>query len=146
MMHKKFYASGFLYHSPSQQILLQQYTQPSSATASPWHLFNGVYTENDDQDKVFKNIIFDLLHVKIETVHTVYSYFKEDTGIHHAIVYAELDTLQNFPSKKGLTFSWFSFKGVTKLPVTEQTKHDIVVGQRVIDAIRRKSEGEHTFQ
>lgn len=146
VMHKKFYASGFLYHLPSQQILLQQKIQPSSVIASPWFLFSGLYTKIDGQNEAFKNIVFDLLRIKIKTVYTVYSYVKESTGIHHAIVYAELNRLQNFPSKKGLTFAWFSFKHVAKLHIEEQTKHDIVVGQRVIDATRRKSEGEHTFQ
>lgn len=140
-MHKTFYASGFLYHSPTQQILLQQHF-----SVSPWSLFGSAYTEKEEPEEVFKNVISKLLHIKIAIIDTVYSYFNEKTKINQVVVYSELDKLQNFSPKKGLTFAWFSFKEVRKLQISEQTKHDIVVGQRVIQASERKSRGEHTFQ
>lgn len=143
-MHKNFYASGFLYHLPSQQILLQQ-QQSSSQVTSQWNLFNTSYNDGEDASEVFKKLILDLLQVKIDPVYAVYSYVNESTDTQQTILYSELQEFQEFSPKNGLVFNWFSFKDVTKLPLPEQIKHDIVVGQRVIDAARRKSEGLHTF-
>lgn len=145
LMHKKFYASGFLYHSPSQRILLQQ-SNSIPPTSSSWLLFGGQYLEKEDPKALFENIIFKLLDIKIKVVRPIYSYFNYTTGEFQYIVYSQLSKFQNFSSKNGLTFAWFSFKDVLKLKITEQTKHDIVVGQRVIEATERKSRGEHTFQ
>lgn len=142
-MHKKFYASGFLYHLATEQILLQQ--QPTSPSqTSPWFLFSESYTERENPETIFKKIIHNMLGIQIETVQTVYSYFHEKTNTNQNIVYSELNELQNFPSKNGVTFKWFSFKDVIKLPIAEQTKHDLVVSKRVIDATARKLRGEFT--
>ncbi|MCL4418004.1 MAG: hypothetical protein M1365_15185 [Actinobacteria bacterium] len=143
-MHKIFYASGFLYHSSTEQILLQQYT--SSSLKSPWFLFSGLYTEKEEPCDIFRNIIYNLLYIKIKTVHPVYSYLNENINTNQFIVYSKLKTLKNFYTREKLTFAWFTFKEVARLHITEQTKHDICIGQRVIDAAGRKSRGEQTFQ
>ncbi|HWY78921.1 MAG TPA: hypothetical protein VNW29_01045 [Candidatus Sulfotelmatobacter sp.] len=143
MMHKKFYASGFLYHLPSQQILLQQDIS-SQNLLSQWFLFGKHHTEKEDPGIMFKNAVKEFLEITIPTVHPIYSYEKENTN--HCIFYAEIDELQDFSATNNSIFNWFSFKNVLKLQIAEQTKHDIVVGQRVIEAASRKSRGEHTFQ
>lgn len=142
-MHKTLYASGFLYHLDSQQILLQQDTS-SQNLSSQWLLFEKAYTEKAIPETIFKNIISEILHIKIDNVYSVYSYENENTN--QCVFYSELASLQDFPSKNGLLFKWFSFRDVRGLQLTEQTKHDIVVGQRVIEASGRKMRGEHTFQ
>ncbi len=142
-MHKKFYASGFIHHLDSQQILLQQDTS-SQDLSSQWFLFSGPHTEKESPETVFKNVVKDLLKIKVDDVLSVYSYENEKEN--QTIVYAEIESLQEFPPKNGLVFNWFSFKDIPKLKITPQTKHDIVVGQRVIEASGRKSRGEHTFQ
>ena len=141
-MHKKFYASGFIYHLPSQRILLQQ----SQSTNSPWVLFGIEHTESEQPEEVFKNTLHKLLKVEITSIHPIYSYLNETAKSSHTLLYATTESLQEFPPKDGFTFRWFSFKEVLKIPASEQTKHDIVVGQRVIEAAGRKSRGEHTFQ
>ncbi|HEV2339425.1 MAG TPA: hypothetical protein VGT05_01510 [Patescibacteria group bacterium] len=141
-MHKTFYASGFLYHLPSEQILLQQDTSLYNH-ASHWFLFCRKYTKNENPEEVFQKIIFDFLGIEAVSVQPVYSY--ENEHANQCIFYSELEALQNFSSKNGLTFKWFTFKDVEKLKIMEQTKHDIVVGQRVINAASRKRRGEHTF-
>jgi len=143
VMHKKFYASGFLYHLPSGQILLQQDTTSQNSSLQ-WFLFGKPHVEKDVPAKVFKDTINDLLDINIDMVLPVYSYETDNT--HQSIIYAELEDLKEFPSKNGLIFNWFSFKSILKLQITPQTKHDIVVGQRVIEATGRKNRGEHTFQ
>ncbi len=145
VMHKTFYASVFLYHPPSQQILLQK-NSSISTMSSPWLLFGGVYLEKEEPEALLKNIIFKLLNIKIKVVHLVYSYFNENTDKFQYVVYSKLRKFQNFSSKNGLTFAWFSFKDALKLQITEQTKHDILVVQRVIDAATRKRLDQHTFQ
>ena|SRR5258708_36550547 len=142
-MHKKIYASGFLYHLPSNQILLQQDITAQNLL-SQWFLFGGTCAEKDDPEVIFKHLISDLLHIKIKTVHHVYSY--ENENMNNYIVYSEVEKLRDFSPKNGIIFNWFPFKNALKLQLSEQTKHDIVVGQRVIDAAGRKDRGEHTFQ
>lgn len=142
-MHKKFYASGFLYHLPSQQILLQQ-DSSSQNLSSQWLLFEKSHAEKEIPETVFKNTISELLRIKIDTVYPVYAYEHEDTN--QSVFYSEIDFLKDFPSKNDLLFKWFSFRDIRNLHIIEQTKHDIVVGQRVIEAASRKLRGEHTFQ
>lgn len=142
-MHKKFYASGFLYHLPSQQILLQQDTS-SQNLSSQWVLFEKAHSENAIPETVFETIISEVLHIKINTVYPVYAYAYEDTN--QSVFYSELAIIKDFPTKNGLLFKWFSFREIRSLHIIEQTRHDIVVGQRVIEAELRKRRGEHTFQ
>lgn len=144
-MHKSFCASGFLYNPDSQQILLQQ-NADSVTSSSQWKLFEGVYGDKDQPESIFKSVLQKLFKIKSLTVVPVYSYFNESEEKDQNIYYASLSSTQNFPSKNGLMFAWFSFKEITKLHLDEQTKHDIIVGQRVIEAAMRKQRGEHTFQ
>lgn len=144
-MHKTFYASGFIYHLPTQQILLQQHKASSSATF-PWLLFESEHTEKEQPEKVFEKTISKLLGITLKEVNQIYSYLDEETQKNYSLVYAIVDDLSEFPPKKDYIFQWFPFKEVLKLPASAQTKHDIVVGQRVIEAAGRKERGEHTFQ
>lgn len=144
-MHKNFYASGFLYHPQSQQILLQQNNSIANVS-SPWLLFGGHYSEKEHPEGLFKNIILNLLDIEIGVVHPIYSYLNENNEAFQYVVYSRLNKFQNFSSKNNLNFAWFTFKEILKLKITPQTKHDIVVGQRVIEAAVRRSLGEHTFQ
>ena len=143
-MHKSFYASGFLYHAASRQILLQQNTSVPPASSN-WSLFE-VVSEQEEPEISFKKIISDLLNIKIAKFHTVYSYFNEHKDQDQYIGYSTVKARQQFSPKNGITFAWFSFKDVLKLQTSAQMKHDIVVGQRVIEAATRKRLGEHTFQ
>ena len=144
-MHKGFYASGFLYHPHSKQILLQQFT-PIANILSPWLLFGGVGSGEENPGAIFQHAILELLHVKIDMVYPVYSYPYKDTDKSHFIVYSKIRKKENFSARNGVTFAWFSMRQIFRLPLSEQTQHDITVGIRVIDAATRKRLGEHTFQ
>ena len=143
-MHKDFYASGFLYHPVSQQILLQQNSVVSPAS-SPWTLLGTTYKESENPEAILKDIILDLLDIQITTILPIYSYSGEDKEPSQYIGYTIAKTKKDFSPKNGFSFAWFSFKDVLKLQITPQTKHDIVVGQRVIEAAERKRLGQHTF-
>ena len=144
-MHKNFYASGFLYHSRSQQILLQQQT---SANKEPvWFMFGGEGSKNESGEQTFSRVIDKVLNVKLKpsAVCPVYKYFHEEMNKDHYISYAKIGRLEKFPETKNTVFAWFNFKQVQKLNLSEQTKHDIMVAQRVIDSATRRSLGQQTI-
>jgi len=143
-VHKTFYASGFIYHLPSQQILLQQ-QQSTSSTVFPWLLFEKSHGGNEQPEIIFKSIILNFLRIEVKTVYPIYSYFNETTKQEQCLLYGIVKTQQEFPKKNGYSFHWFSFKEVLKIQANQQTKHDIVVGQRVIEATLRQARGEHTL-
>lgn len=143
-MQKNIYVGGFLYHPLSDQILLQQSSVPTQSLTS-WLLFGGLYLEEEDPETIFRKIVAQLLDIKVKEVYPIYSYFNENTERDQFIGYAEVNKLYEFEPKNGFSFSWFSFKDVLKLEASKQVKHDIVVGQRVIAAARRRVLGEHTF-
>ena len=141
-MHKDFYAGGFLFNPYSEKILLQQHIT-GSEISSPWLLFGNNCLEQDNPIEIFKETIFQLLDIRIKDVFSVYSYTNENVLNKQSILYSEINSLQKFSPKNGLNFAWFSFKDVLRLQSTEQTKHDIVVGQRVIEAASREKLGEY---
>ena len=146
-MHKDFYASGFLFHLPTQQILLQQ-PKKVSGNSMPWSLFGGKSKPKEDEKTAFKRIINKTLKLKLKpnSIQPIYSYFNKEMGRENLLLYAQVGAAKKFSSKNGTTFGWFTFKQVLKLQIDEQTKHDIVVGQRVVASKARKLSGEQTLE
>ena len=145
-MHKKFYASGFLYNPSARKILLRQ--QLDKYNSPLWCFFGKEKSNEKNPEQVFQKLIRKLLNIKINTkkIEPVYSYFHPALKKDHFVVYAEIDETKNFSSKNKALLSWFTFKQATKLPIDPQTKHDLVVSQRVIDAKIRKRLGEKTLE
>jgi hypothetical protein len=139
-MHKNIYASGFLYHSRTQQILLQQ----ENIDNSQWSLFSGDNEDIEDIKEAFLKIINK--HLKLElkpsSICPVYNYLDNGKNIH--IFYANVKKVEKFFDKKK-TFSWFTFKQIQKLLLSEQVKQDIIVSQRVIDSSIRRKMGLRTI-
>lgn len=119
---KNCYFGGFLYHVDSQQILLQQ---NSSDPELKWTLLENFNKKNYP-----------------EAILPVYDYVLK--GEKHVISYAEVTDLKDFPVIKNLSFKWFTLKEISKLPLSRQTKQDIIIGRRVIDSQMRKMMGELT--
>src|SRR3989344_5941694 len=144
-MHKDFYASGFLYRPSTGQILLQQ-PKSNSDIQSPWSMFEMENLQAENAGATFRRIIQKLLHVKlnVDSIDPVYEYFCKDKNKTYQIIYAELEDINDFSPKNGTKFAWFSFKQTLRLPLTEQARHDIVIGERVIDSKERKSLGQQT--
>lgn len=134
-MHKTFYASGFIYHLPTQQILLQQ-KQSTLIPASPWILFEKEHAETKNPEEVFKKTFSKLLNSNLNNLNKIYSY-TQDHLKNYSLFYATIDQLKEFSPKNGYVFKWFSFKEIVRLKTNQQTKHDIMIGQRVIDALSR---------
>lgn len=142
-MHKDFYASGFLYHPRTQQILLQKETSKEDA---PWTLVTGKSVKNETDKEAFKRLIDTFYDVEIDlkSIFPVYSYFHDDFKKENFVSYAKINKLASFNSKK-VDFKWFSFREVLKIKVSEQTRQDITVIQRVIASSTRKRLGQQTI-
>lgn len=141
-MHKAFYASGFLYHPPTQQILLQIEKLDEDNTV--WSLIGGHGKSGEDDKKAIKRIFLSLLglDIKDHNINSVYSYFNEELSSDHFIVYAHIRKPEIFKPKKKKTFSWYTQKQIMKLPLAQQTKHDITISKRVIDLGIREAEAK----
>lgn len=141
-MHNPFYASGFLYHLRTQQILLHQ---PNLNDNSPsvWTIPGGAGIGEEDPQKSFQRIIYQLLGLELseKQIHPVYDYFNNAINSLHYVFYAKVKTMKNLSLPDNGTLSWFSFKQITKLPFSEQAKQDIIVSQRVIQAQARSDSG-----
>ncbi len=138
-VHKTLYASGFLFHIPSQQILLQQKQSISPVTTTSWVLFEKQYSKDKKPEDVFKGVLSKILNLDVNSLNKIYSYNINPAKI-YSLFYATIDELKEFAPSQGYIFRWFSFKEVLKIRANEQTKHDIVVGQRVIDALERDND------
>ncbi|MGA2911217.1 MAG: NUDIX domain-containing protein [Candidatus Levyibacteriota bacterium] len=145
-MHKDFYASGFLYHPKTQQILLQQSSTADSGTE--WSLFEGECLGKETTAEAFKRVVFSYLRLELKpkNIFSIYSYFHEDKKKNNFLHYAVVRKLETFPNTKKASFSWFTFKQIQKLHIPNQIKQDIIVGQRVIDSAMRKSLGQQTIE
>lgn len=132
-MHKPFFASGFLYHPASQQILLQQFTSGDDINLV---LFRGKSHKGRDPQAVFQHCVEEALGVTIATssIHPVYDYILNRLG-EQFIFYVEVeDTTPKTYSSKNKT-EWFSLSKLSKHAMSEQTRHDIIVGERVIRSL-----------
>lgn len=139
-MHKKFYASGFFYHLPTQQILLQQ----RKTSASLWSLFGGESRKTEDPIGTFNRIASKELKIKItpKAIYPIYDYFDKKLNSNCFLFYALISSKnKKIPARKGCMTEWFTVKQISKLPIDEQTKQDIIIGKRVIDAAARVKEG-----
>lgn len=145
-MLKGFYVSGFLYHEPTNQILLQQESQ---SPTSMWSLFESDECANDMNPSVaFARVIQESLQLTlvIKKIQEVYTYLNEDVNKNYSISYAQVKSLKTALSQNGKIFQWFSPREIQKVHLSPQARHDVTVGQRVIDAKFRKKTGQHTFE
>lgn len=145
-MQKQFLVSGFLYHVKTEQILLHQRTSPSTITSSPhWSMFGGLSQNGEDAQAAFARIMFELINVRPPASHIypVYDYFFHAASTIHYVFYAEVKTMPLFPLGSDIV-SWFTFKQIAKLSVGDQTKHDIIISERVIHAQARDKERQHS--
>lgn len=142
-----FYASGFLYSPKTHQILLLQSTQENDAS-SLWSIIGGESKGGEEAQVTFQRIIFKMLHInlKVKNIYPIYDYFHNVKNKINYVFYAEVEKAKVFDdSKKGI-LSWVSFHETLKLPFTSQTKQDIVVGERVINAKWRQDEAKRSLQ
>lgn len=138
-MHKSFYASGFLYHLRSGQILLLQSQQKDNIVPN-WSTLGGESKEGEDAQAAFLRIVKELLNInlKVRQIFPIYDYFHETLDKTNYVFYAEVGRTLNFAPLKESTLSWVTFDQTLKFLFSTKTKQDVVVGERVINAKKRE--------
>lgn len=146
-MQTPFYASGFLYSPKTHQILLLQSTQKNDLS-SLWSMLGGESREGEEAQITFQRIVNKLLDIKLKSkdIYPVYDYFHPTRNKLNYVFYAEIRNTKIFDSLKKNNLSWFRFSETTKLPFNGQTKQDIIVGERVINAKWRDDEAKKLEQ
>lgn len=136
-----FYASGFLYSLKTHQILLLQ-TNRKNDLISLWSVLGGESKEGEEANIAFQRIIKKILNldVKVKHIYPVYDYFHSARNKANFVFYAEVGKNKVYTTPRGDVLSWFNFNEISKLPFNPQTKQDIVVGERVINAKWRDNE------
>lgn len=131
-MHKSFYASGFFYHSASQQILLQQQIHGDE---TKYVLFRGKSDKGSDPQTVFQQCVEEVLGSSIDasSIRPIYDYVHEKFGTHYIFYIEVTDIIPKKFTNKDQT-KWIPLSKLTKHNMSEQTRHDIIVGERVIRA------------
>lgn len=146
-MHKTFYASGFLYHLPSQQILLQKINSNNLAT---FDLFSGRNQANESSMDVFARVLMQIigLEIKPKLIKPVYDYYSHELSADHFILYVDIKSKPIFSQESvSSRCEWINIKQLTKIKIPAQSRHDIIIGQRVIraevDQIQKNTNPHH---
>lgn len=93
----------------------------------------------------FQRIASKHLNLKLQPKAVLFIYDYAIKGKKHLVSYAEVKKLGDFPATKIYSFKWFTIKEISKLPISSQTKQDLIVGRRVIDSQVRRDAGEQTI-
>lgn len=138
-MHKTFYASGFLYHPPTQQILLHQ-SDEDGITLSTF----GVKNKGIEKPlETFKRIILQALGVELldKNIFEVYEYFNAELNSQSVVFFANVKKPSLDFELNGVdSVGWFPLKQISKLKLSNKVKQDIIVGQRVIAYLERQKQ------
>ncbi len=102
-------------------------------------MFGEENNKGEEGAAAFQRIIKAILGIKLpkESIFPVYNYYHDLHKRTHYVYYAQVKKMQKYQSKKA-TLSWFTFKQTIKLPFVGQTKQDIIIAQRVIEAKERE--------
>lgn len=135
LVQTSFYASGFLYSLKTHQILLLESKQDKDIP-SLWATLGGESQEGEEARATFQRIVSKLLNINLKpkNIYPIYDYFHSSRNKPNFVFYGEVGNIKKFNGLKGEPSSWFTFSETVKLLFTSQTKQDIIVGQRVINA------------
>ncbi|MBU1000710.1 NUDIX domain-containing protein [Patescibacteria group bacterium] len=135
-MQAPFYVSGFLYNPKTHQILLIQSKQKTEDTDVQWSMLEGEGTTEEKPQVVFQRIVNQLLKINLKPkkIYSVYDYFHKKRNEHNFIFYTEIKNIKKIRNLKKSNLSWFKFSETSKLSFTKQTKQDVIVGERVVNA------------
>lgn len=129
-MQTPFHASGFIYHPASGQILLQEFHSGDDVMLS---LFGSASNNSADPQTVFQQCVEKALGMKVSptSIHPVYDYVHDNLGEHY-IFYVEVSEAKPVMAGTKNKAAWCPLSKLAKLNMSEQTRHDIVVGERVL--------------
>lgn len=129
------YSSGFLYNQRTHRILLLSDNAKMDVPAC-WSTIGGDNKEGEDAQIAFQRIISKMLKIELKSkdIYPIYDYFHDSTNKFNNVFYAEIRNTKILDNYKKGTLSWFSFAETVKLLLNSQSKQDIMVGERVINA------------
>lgn len=109
-----------------------------------WSMLGGESINGEEAQTAFQRIMNKLLNInlKVKDIYPVYDYFHNTKNKLNYVFYAEIRNTRIIGNPKNSNFSWFTFGETLKLPFTRQTKQDIIVGERVINAKWRDDEAK----
>ncbi len=136
-VHNSFYASGFLYHPSSGQILLRKHSLENDQYLS---FFRVKSEEVCDPKKLFQTWVEKTLQVRIplDIIHPVYDYVHAVQGQNY--LFCALVTGECADYQKTKDSQWIPLSKFTKYSMDLQTKHDIIIGERVIRLLSNPQE------
>ena len=107
-------------------------------------MLGGESINGEEAQITFQRIANKLLSINLKPkdIYPVYDYFHNTYNKLHYVFYAEVGNIKNFNSLKKGSLSWFTFSETLKLHFTNQTKQDIIVSERVINAKWRDNEAK----
>lgn len=142
-MQTSFYVSGFLYSPKTHKILLVQPKQLNDLPIT-WSTLGGEGLGDEDAGKAFQKIVSKHLDItlKPKDIYPIYDYFHDVIKKPNFVFYAEVKNPKIASKTKKGSISWFSFSEIVKLKFNQQTKQDLVVGERVISAKWRDDEAK----
>jgi hypothetical protein len=129
---KPFYASGFLYHEPTGQILLQQF---GTGDDSKLTFFRGSSNNGESPEIVFQRSVEKALGTTIpaSSIRPIYDYVHEKQGEQY-VFYVDVPGVTPKEYKSKNKTEWYPLSKISKYDMSEQTRHDIMIGERVIRA------------
>ena len=99
-------------------------------------LFGSSSNSNTDPQAVFQQCVEKTLGIKVSpsSVHPVYDYIHDTLG-EHFIFYVEVAKPTPAMSDIKNKTAWCPLSKLSKLNMSEQTRHDIIVGERVLRSL-----------
>lgn len=110
-------------------------------------MLGGEGMNGEESQAAFQRIVNKLLNINLKekNIFPVYDHFHNTRNKLNYVFYVEIKSTKNLNGLKNRGLSWFTFNEALKLPTTAQTKQDIVVGERVINAKWRDNEAKKAF-
>lgn len=143
-MQTSFYASGFLYSPKTHQILLLKSQKEDSADFL-WSTLGGEGSGGEEAQTAFQRIVNQLLDLELKEkdIYPIYDYPHDKRADKlNYVFYAEVKNTKKIDASKGDAFSWVAFGETSKLLFAANTKQDVIVGERVINAKWRDDEAK----
>lgn len=134
-----FYVSGFLYNPKTHQILLLK-VQKEGSEDFLWSTLGGESNGQEEAPATFQRVINKLLGLDLKTkdIYPIYDYSYDKKDKINYVFYAQIKNPKQFKQPKEGVFAWVAFSEISKLFFTPNSKQDIIVGERVINAKYRE--------
>lgn len=109
---------------------------PNSNSDTKLLLFGSKCHQGDDPATELRHSIGKILGLTIaaSSIHPVYDYVHDTLG-EHFIFFIEVPDMSQECYPSDTKAEWFSLSKLSKLDMSEQTRHDILIGERVIRSL-----------